>query len=117
MEQLALPRLLGRLEGPSVCPSNIVSIPKTYREAVRTAWQLRRVKGMTQQLLAAVADLYPAHVSDYLNGDDKPSRRDLPADKIAAFETAIGNTLVSQWLANRSRLTILEELQATREAA
>lgn len=117
MEQKQLP-LMGRLDGPSVVPAKYVRLCKTYREAVRACWQLRRVTYMTFAQLAAEANLYHQHVSDYLNSDDKPGRRDLPADKITEFESVVGNTLVSQWLSHRAMLTVLEEMQATaRETA
>jgi hypothetical protein len=109
--------LLGRVNGPSVVPLQYVVRCKTYREAVRMAWGLRRVHHMTQQQLAAEAGLRAQLISDYLNPDDKPQRRDLPADRIAAFECVVGNSLVTQWLAARASLTVLEEMQATRAAA
>jgi hypothetical protein len=68
---------------------------------------------MTRQQLATEAKLYPQHVTDYLHEDDKPARRDLPADKVAAFEAVVGNSIVSQWLAAQSRLTVLEQVQAS----
>ena len=108
---------MGRIDAPSAVPHQWVHSAKTYRQAVRLAWQLRRVKYMTKAQLAAEADLYPQHVSDYLAEDDKPSRRDLPAEAVARYEAAVGNTLVSQWLAWQSKLTVLEEMQATRMAA
>jgi hypothetical protein len=116
MEQLDLP-LWGRVNGPSVAPLAYVVRCKTYREAVRMSWALRRVHHMTQQQLAAEAGLRAQLISDYLNPDDKPQRRDLPAERIAAFEAIVGNTLVTQWLAARAALTVLEEMQATRAAA
>lgn len=109
--------LIGRMDGPSAVPTAAVNAAKTYREAVRLAWQMRRVKEMNRAMLAALAELYAPHVTDYLNGDDKPSRRDLPADAIARFEAVVGNTLVSQWLAAQSGLTVLEEMQENRRAA
>jgi hypothetical protein len=109
--------LLGRLDAPSAVPNQWIRHAKSYRQAVRLAWQLRRVERMTMQQLATEAALYPQHVSDYLSADDKRSRRDLPADKVAQFEGVVGNTLVSQWIAAQSRLTVLEELQATKVAA
>jgi hypothetical protein len=72
---------------------------------------------MTRQELATKAKLYPQHVTDYLHEDDKPTRRDLPADAVARFEDVVGNSIVSQWLASQSKLTVLEEMQATRAAA
>lgn len=116
MNQQQLP-LLGRLDGPSVAPEQYVRGAKTYREAVRLAWQLRRVHFMTRQQLASEAGLYPQHVTDYLHPDDHPKRRDLPAQHINAFNAVVGNTLVSQWLAHLDGLTILEEMQATKAAA
>lgn len=109
--------LIGRMDGPSAVSTSAVNAAKTYREAVRLAWQMRRVKEMTRSMLAALAELYAPHVTDYLNSDDKPSRRDLPADAIARFEAVVGNTLVSQWLAGKSGLTVLEEMQENRRAA
>lgn len=116
MDQLNL-ALLGRVNGPSVAPLQYVVSCKTYRQAVRMSWGLRRVHLMTQQQLAAEAGLRAQLISDYLNPDDRPQRRDLPADRIAAFESVVGNTLVTQWLAARAVLTVLEEMQATRAAA
>lgn len=116
MDQLAFP-LMGRIDAPSVAPAQWVKEAKTYREAVRLCWRLRRVAFMTRQQLAAEAELYPQHVTDYLHEDDKPSRRDLPAHAIARFEAVVGNTLISQWLAAQSKLTVLEEMTATRQVA
>ena len=116
MDQREFP-LLGRLDAPSAVPNQWIRHAKTYRQAVRLAWQLRRVQNLTRQQLATEAGLYPQHVTDYLCEDDKPSRRDLPADKVAQFEGVVGNTMVSQWLAAQSRLTVLEEMQATRAVA
>lgn len=109
--------LIGRMDGPRAVPMQTVALCNTYREAVRMAWGLRRVEKMTQAMLAVYAELTPQHISDYFAEDDKPTRRDLPADAISRFESVVGNTLVSQWVAARSRLTVVEEIQATRAAA
>lgn len=116
MNQLEFP-LLGRLDAPSAVPSQWIRTAKTYRQAVRLSWKLKRVSNLTRQQLATEAELYPQHVTDYLHEDDKPQRRDLPADALARFEAVVGNTLVSQWLAARSRLTVLEEMKATQRIA
>lgn len=116
MDQREFP-LMGRIDAPSAAPHQWVHMAKTYRQAVRLAWKMRRVTYMTRQQLASEAELYPQHVTDYLHEDDKPSRRDLPAQAVARFEAVIGNTLVSQWLASQSKLTVLEEMQATRAVA
>lgn len=109
--------LMGRLNAPSVAPEQWVKSAKSYRQAVRLSWQLKRVHYMTRQQLASEAELYPQHVTDYLHEDDKPQRRDLPAEAVARFESVVGNTLVTQWLAARSQLTVLEEMTATRSIA
>lgn len=109
--------LMGRVDAPSAVPQQWVRLAKTYRQAVRLAWQLKRVHYMTRAQFAAEAELYPQHVTDYLHEDDKPSRRDLPAEAIDRVEAVLGNTLISQWIASRSRLTVLEELTATRAIA
>lgn len=116
MPQRELP-LLARLDGPSVVHPEMVAHCKTYRDAVRMAWQMRRVRNMTQRQLACEAGLRPQLVTDYLNQDDHPTRRDLPGQLIAAFESVVGNTCVSQWIAAQSHLTVLEEMQAARAAA
>lgn len=109
--------LMARLNGPAVVPVDLIRQCRTYRDVVRLGWQLRRVHHMTQRQLACEAGLRPQHVTDYLNADDKPTRRSLPAECIAAFEAVVGNTAVSQWLAWRATLTVLEEMQAMRAAA
>ncbi|MFD1709072.1 XRE family transcriptional regulator [Ottowia sp. GY511] len=109
--------LLGRLDAPSVAPIAVVTLARTYRDAVRLAWARKRVHYATQRQLAAETGMPPQHVSDYLHTDDGPTRRDLPAWRIPEFEAFVGNTIVSQWLALQARLTVLEELQASRLAA
>ena len=114
MDQREFP-LLGRLDAPSTAPKQWVIHAKSYRQAVRLCWQLKRVSNLTRQQLATEAQLYPQHVTDYLHEDDKPSRRDLPAAAVSRFEAVVGNTLVTQWLAAKSHLTVLEEIQATNQ--
>lgn len=116
MDQLEFP-LMGRIDAPSVAPEHWVRMAKTYRQAVRLAWKLKRVHKMTRQQLASEAELYPQHVTDYLHEDDKPGRRDLPAEALPRFEAVVGNTLISQWLARHAKLTVLEEITATKAVA
>ncbi|MEJ7685654.1 MAG: hypothetical protein WKG52_00895 [Variovorax sp.] len=116
MDILEFP-LLGRLNAPSVVSEQWVRAAKTYRHAVRIAWALRRIKGAKPAHMAAAMDFYAQHVGDWLNNDDKPKRRNLPGDCIPRFETYVGNTLVSQWLAAHAQLTVLEEITATRQVA
>jgi hypothetical protein len=112
MDQLEMP-LLQRIEGPAIVPPTYLPLAKTYREAVRTCWALSRIK-WTPATLSAHYEFTRQHVGDWVCPDDLPSRRNLPADRIAAFEEACGNTFVTQWLAARQHLTVLEEIQAAR---
>lgn len=113
--QIALP-LLGRIDAPTPAPSSTISSIRTYREAVRMCWVLRRAKRLTLADLAREFGFNRQHVSDYLHPDDKPTRRSLPGERVALFEEVCGNCVISQWHAMRARLTVLEELQAGRAA-
>lgn len=114
--QLPLP-LMGRVDAPDAVPRALLASVKSYRQAVRLCWALRRAKGLKPTDLGRDFGFTRQHVSDYLNGDDAPTRRDLPAERIADFEDVCGNTAITQWLASRQRFTLLEEMQADRNAA
>ncbi len=109
--------LLCRLDGPSIVPAQVVRTARTYREAVRLCRAISPRSRITLRQLAEEAGLPPQHVSDYFNPDDKFSRRDLPGDKVAAVELALGNSAISQWHALQAQLTVLEELQAAGRSA
>lgn len=111
--QLTLP-MLTHYDGPRLIDRAIVDGLVTYREAVRTCYNLRTRRNMTARLLAEEAGVYASHVSDYLNA--KPNKRDLPARHIAAFEVACGNRLISQWLNRQCGLTVMEEFMQHRRA-
>ena len=44
--------LLARIDGPAVVPSASLAFARTYREAVRWCWALRRTKGLNVTDLA-----------------------------------------------------------------
>jgi len=113
--QMELP-LMGRLDAPSVAPSELVRYAHDFRSACQIAWERRRVKRMTAATLAENTGMYPSHVSEYLSPRTKKPR-DMPAKFIPAFEREVGNTIVTQWLALQADLTINEEMQADRRAA
>lgn len=106
----------GAVHAPAFLPLEVVNECATYREIVRVSWAHRRTKAMTQRTLAERVGCYPSHVSDYLQADDKPSRRDLPAERLNAWAATVGNWGVQQWLARQSKLTIMEEVIAARAA-
>lgn len=98
-----------------VVPHEVIRGLTSYRHACRLAWKLRAIRNMTRRTLAEQAGLYPTHVSDYFSV--KENKRELPARHIAATERVLGNTVISQYQAAQSELTVLEELQAMRKAA
>lgn len=114
--QLEFP-LLARLEGPAVVPPELMRTAKTYRQAVRLCWALRRLRKLTKAELAAECSLHAQHARDYFNPDDARGRRDLPAEAVRVVEAFLGNTAISQWHARNAQLTVLEEMQASRRAA
>ena len=114
--QIPLP-LLQRIEGPAVVPAATLKLANTYRQAVRLCWALRRAKGLTPSDMARDFGFVRQHVGDYLNGDDKPTRRSLPAEQIGLFQEVCGNCAITQWLAARDHLTVLEQVQADQRAA
>ena len=117
-------RLIGVIGSDiSFIQDNAIALCKTYREAVRLSWDCRKNKGMTKidltrTLCNYVVDgsVYASHISDYLNIDDNPKRRDLKAEHLAAWARVVGNYGVQQWLAYQDRLTFVEEIQARRYA-
>ena len=109
--------LLARMEGPAIVPAELMRTATTYRQAVRLCWALRRLRTLTFRQLAAECGLIYQHVGDYFNADDKPGRRDLPAEAVRHVEAILGNTAISQWHAAHARFTVLEVLQAQGRAA
>lgn len=95
-----------------VVPPEVVMGVKTYRQACRLAWKLRAVRNLTKRTLAEYTGCYPSHITDYFSVHD--NKRELPARHIAAVEHVLGNTVISQWVAQQSKLTVLEEMQVER---
>lgn len=112
--QLKLP-MLTHYSGPTLVDSAAIDAVKTYRGAVLACWDMRTRRNMTKRQLAEETGCYAPHITDYLSTNDK--KRDLPGRHIADFECACGNRFISQWVAHRSELTVLEEFQAQRRAA
>jgi len=103
-----------RGELPALVIPRLLERARTYRQAVRWCWRLRRPTGL---LLSDVGKEYRfvrPHLTDYVKRDDRSHRRDLPAKRIPDFEAACGNAFVSQWIAMQAGLS---PLQAERAAA
>lgn len=115
-ETLPLPLMGGVVQAQRlVVPPEVVMGIRSYRHACRLAWKLRFVRNLTRRTLAEHAGLYTSHVSDYFSVHE--GRRELPARHIASVERVLGNTVISQYLAQQSKLTVMEELQLVRRAA
>jgi hypothetical protein len=113
--QQALPLVGGMVVAQRyVAPPEVVASIASYRHGCRLAWRLRRVKNLTRRTLAEEAGLYTSHTSDYFSPID--TKRELPARHVAAVERVLGNTVISQYLARCSQLTVVEEWQAAAQA-
>jgi hypothetical protein len=116
-----LPMMGGMVSSPAFLPAPEIATCSTFRDAVFLAWTKRRIKGMTRARLAELCQLHPQHVSDYLSREENHAkgqrRRSLPAEKIAAFECAVGNRAVTQFLVRQVALTLMEEVIVQRHAA
>jgi hypothetical protein len=99
-------------------PASLIAQCRTYRDACALAWEYRASPSLTKQVLAVLADLYHQHSSDYFHREkanaNGRARRDLPAEKIADVERVLGNRAISQYLARRGMLTLMEEVIAAR---
>ena len=112
---LELPLLGGVIQAQRlVVPPEVVMQIRSYRHACRLAWKLRAVRNLTRRTLAELAGLYASHVTDYFSVNE--NKRELPAKYIAAVERVLGNTVISQWIAQQSGITVLEEMQAGRHS-
>lgn len=103
-----LPLAFGVANGPVWLSDAEIRSCGSYRDAVRLCWMHRRSKSMTQAMLAELAGLYSSHVSDYLSSTE--GKRNLPADKVAEFESVCGNRAITQWEARQRGITIMEEV-------
>lgn len=113
---LPLPLLGGVVQRQRlVVPPEVVMGIKSWRHACRLAWKLRHPRITQRTLAELVPGLYQSHVSDYFAV--RADRRELPAKHVAGVEVVLGNTVMSQWLAQQSKLTVLEEMQAARRRA
>lgn len=115
LDRLTLPLpLLGGVVQPQrlVVPPEVVMGLKSWRHACRLAWRLRNPR-ITLRTFAELTDSYVSHCSDYFSVHDK--RRELPARKAGLACVVLGNTVLVQWLAQESRVTLMEELQAQRD--
>lgn len=117
-----LPLLGGVVQGQRlVLPPQAILGIKSYRHACRLAWRLRRTRLTQAQLASLCTGLYQSHISDYFSAlshtkSGRP-KRELPARNVAEVEQYFCNTVISQYLAQQSKLTVLEELQMARLAA
>jgi hypothetical protein len=96
-----------------VVPPEVIMGVKSYRHACRLAWKLRNPR-ITQRTFAELSGCYTSHVRDYFSVHS--NRRELPAKHVGQTCLVLGNTVIAQWLAQECRVTLLEEMQAERQA-
>lgn len=110
--------LFRRVDGPAIVAPEVMRLAKTYRQAVRLCLMIARHRrpGLRLTDIAVECDLTRQHVTDYFHEDDRPQRKNLPAEDVRRVEEFLGNSAISQWHAMGARFTVLEVLQA-REAA
>jgi AraC-like DNA-binding protein len=118
--QRTLPLGPGMVVNSPVVPAGVIRSIKTYREAVVMTRKLSNLK-CTLSELARYTGMYKSHVTDYFNESavtkTGKARRQLPAEMIPGVELVLGKTVISQWLAWQSQLTVMEELQIIQAAA
>lgn len=110
--------LYQRVDAPHIVPPEVMRLAKTYRQAVRLCLMLARHRrpGLTLSDIAIACDLTRQHVTDYFHNDDRPQRKNLPAEDVRKVEEYLGNSAISQWHAQNAMFTVLEVLQARRAA-
>src|SRR5258708_4347130 len=112
---LPLPLMGGVIQAQRlVVPPEVVMGIKSWRHACRLAWKLRNPRITQRTLAELVPALYQSHVSEYFS--IHAHKRELPAKHVGAVSLVLGNTVMAQYLAQQSQLTVLEEMQAARRA-
>lgn len=103
-------------QSPTPVSWDLVEACASYRAAVNAAWALRRNQRMTKATLSEMTGIFPAHVTDFVNDSyftpAGAERREMPVKFLHAFERAVGNTLVSQWIAHQSGWVTCAERKA-----
>ncbi|WP_148311795.1 XRE family transcriptional regulator [Paraburkholderia xenovorans] len=120
-ENKSLPMVGGAVDGPSFVPEEKIALCKTFRDAVRLSWSLRRTRGMSKKTLSELCGFHAPHATDYLHDTDYDAagrkRRSLPPDSIKDFEAVVGNRAITQYMVHQVRLTLMEALLEQRKAA
>lgn len=107
----------------SAVPARFLSTEKiaacdSYRTACVMAWENRSNPHLLKRSLAELCGLHAPHVTDYFHPSATDAkgggRRSLPAEHIHEVERILGNRAISQYLARRGMLTLMEEIIATR---
>ena len=115
MQQQQLP-MLTVYTGPKLVGSDVVCSVKSYRDAVQKCFELRTRPRMSNALIAEEVGCCASHIGDYVTTQERKTRHDLPAEHIQAFEVAMGNRLITQWMTSQANLTILEQFIGAKAA-
>lgn len=103
-----------QLTPPQFAQKYVIDGFKSYREAVVWCWDNRVRQGagkdMDQAMCANFIGLHTPHMSRCVT-PDSAAPMNLPPDCILDFEAFTGWRAISQYLAARSQLTYMEEVQ------
>lgn len=92
---------------PALLPESEISLCRTFRDALGLCIQRARVR-RTQNDLAGFAGIHPTQFSKILHGA-KGQTWSLDPERIEALEQACGNRAMTQWLAARAGLRVVQE--------
>jgi hypothetical protein len=102
-------------------PEDEIAKCSTYSDAVRLAWKCRIRPNMTKAQLAEETGIPASHINQILNENrfDKHGRphKELGGKYVKAFERAVGNHIVKQWMTADGDLRILEFVMASKGIA
>ena len=101
-------------------PSSVIEAFNSYRDAVVWGWENRPHRGKNdpqdQSMFARNAGVYAPHMSRFVSRTSK-APMDLHPDLIGEFESYIGWRVITQYLAKRANVTLMEEVIEQRRAA
>lgn len=109
-----------RLDAAKYAQASIVESFDTYRDAVLWCWENRPHRGKNepqdQSLFASNYGVHAPHMSRFVSRFSK-APMDLHPDLIQAFEGYTGWRAITQYIARKSQVTLMEEVIEQRKSA
>src|ERR1041385_2572877 len=107
------------LQQPKFAPQCVVDAFTCYRDAVIWAWENRIRQGagnqMDQAMCANIIGLHTPHMSRCVNRDAS-APMNLNPDYVEPFEAFCGWRAVTQYMASKAQMTLMEQVLAERRA-